>query len=386
MATILKGTGTLALAAFDKTASLKKHEFGRPAPGPTDVAIDIKFCGMCHSDLHACNGDWGLECFPIAPGHEIAGLVKEVGSDVTEFKVGDRVGVGCWVESCRCCDLCKQGLEQHCAHVVQTFSTPFPKDKGENFKECAGSHTNGGYSTDIVVNQHFVFRLPDSIPLEYAGPLLCAGITTFSPLNRYVLKKGGSKKVGVVGLGGLGHMAVKIAKAMGSDVTVFSRNTKKHKDARALGAKLMIHTDEESLKAVMHTFDIILDTVSHHHDIAPLVNTLKVGGTYVLLGLPPQPIEISVFPLVFTRSRIEGSLVGGVPETKEMLEFCAQHNIVPDIHVIHAKDASAQFKAMNDGTAGADRAVIDITTLKGMSGWQHPRDVSDEDWFPNDEL
>jgi uncharacterized zinc-type alcohol dehydrogenase-like protein len=367
MATILNGTGTLALAAFDKTASLKKHEFGRPAPGPNDVAVDIKYCGMCHSDLHACNGEWGVECFPIAPGHEISGLVKEVGSDVTDFKVGDRVGVGVFVDSCRCCDICKQGLEQHCAHAVMTYSTPFPKDKGENFKDCAGSHTNGGYSSDICVNQHFCFKIPDNMLLEYAGPLLCAGITTFSPLNRHVLKKGGFKKVGVVGLGGLGQVAVKIAKAMGSDVTVFSRNTKKLKDAMALGATLMVQTDEEALKAASRTFDVILDTVSHGHPVAPLLSTLKVGGTYVLVGLPSNPIELSALPLVMNRYSIEGTLVGGVSETKEMLAFCAKHDIVPKIHVIHAKDATAQFRALQEGTAGVERAVIDMSTLKELS-------------------
>jgi uncharacterized zinc-type alcohol dehydrogenase-like protein len=322
-----------------------------------------------------------LDLFPIAPGHEIAGLVKEVGSDVTEFQVGDRVGVGVFVDSCRCCDICKQGLEQHCAHAVMTYASTFPKDKGENFKDCAGSHTNGGYSTDICVNHHFCFHLPDDMPLEYAGPLLCAGITTFSPLNRHVLKKGGSKMVGVLGLGGLGHVAVKIAKAMGCDVTVFSRSTKKLNDAKALGAKLMIETDEEAIQAISRTFDIILDTVSHAHPVGPILSTLKVGGTYVLVGLPPQPMEISAFPLAMNRYSIEGTLVGGIQETKEMLAFCAKHDIRPKINVIHAKDASAQFKALNEGTAGMERAVIDMSTLKDISGWQHPKD-----WFPTDEL
>jgi alcohol dehydrogenase (NADP+) len=367
MATIEKGTGTIALCSFDSSAELRKHEFGRPDPGPNDVAIDIKYCGMCHSDLHASNGDWGVNMYPIAPGHEVAGLVSAVGSNVseTEFKVGDRVAVGCFVDSCRSCTTCADGLEQHCTQSVQTYSTPFPEGKGENFEQCVGYHTNGGYSSNIVVNKHFTFHVPENVKLEEAGPLLCAGITTFSPLNRHVLQKGGGKgkTVGVVGFGGLGHMAVKLAKAMGAEVVVFSRNNKKEEDAKALGASLLIHTDEEALKGAFRTFDVILDTVSASHEVPPLVGTLKVGGTYVLLGGVPQPFSVSAFALLFHRHCIEGSLVGGVPETQEMLDFCAEHNITPDIKIIHAKDASEQFKAMNAGESGATRAVIDMSTL-----------------------
>ena len=367
MATIEKGTGTIALCAFNRTAELRKHEFGRPEPGPHDVAIDIKYCGMCHSDLHACKGDWGGDRYPIAPGHEIAGIVTAVGSSVSnsEFKVGDRVGVGCFVESCRKCKLCDEGLEQHCDHVVMTYSTPFPDGKGANFEKCVGYHTNGGYSTKIVVNKHFTYHVPENIKLEHAGPLLCAGITTFSPLNRHILQKGGGKgkHVGVVGFGGLGHMAVKIAKAMGAEVTVFSRNNKKEQQAKELGAGLLIHTDEEALKAAAHTFDVILDTVCASHDIASLMGTLTVGGQFVLLGGVPAPFSLSAFPLLMSRYSVEGSLVGGVPETQAMLDFCAEHNISPDCEIIHAKDASEHFKALNAGEVGATRAVIDMSTL-----------------------
>lgn len=368
MATIKEGKGTLALAAFHSTSGLQPHEFGRPAPGPTSVHLDIKYCGMCHSDLHATNGDWGLKCFPLTPGHEIAGIIKAVGSEVTEFKVGDRVGVGCFVDSCRSCDLCHKGLEQHCTQATQTYSSPFPKGKGETFRDAEGYHTNGGYSTDIVVDEHFVFKIPANMELEYAGPLLCAGITTFSPLNRHVLQKGGGagKKVGVVGFGGLGHLAVKIAIAMGAQVTVFSRNNKKEAEAKALGADLLVHTDEQALKAAARTFDVILDTVSHPHPIAPIASTLTVGGTLVLLGAIPKPFEMGAFPMLFNRHSIEGSLVGGVDETKEMLAFCAEHNIKPDIKVIHAKDASNHFKALANGTASAKRAVIDMSTLQDL--------------------
>jgi uncharacterized zinc-type alcohol dehydrogenase-like protein len=370
MATIEKGTGTIALCAFDEVAELRKHEFGRPAPGPNDVAIDNKFCGMCHSDLHACNGDWGVNKYPIAPGHEIAGIVSAVGANVKDFKVGDRVGVGCFVESCETCELCTEGVENHCPHCVQTYATPFPEGKGDHFKDAVGYHTNGGYSDKIVVNQRFVFQIPESIKLEDAGPLLCAGITVFSPLSRHILKKAGigkgKKHVGVVGFGGLGHMAVKVAKAMGADVTVISRSNKKEAQANAMGASILVHTDEKALSEQVRVFDCIIDTVSASHAIAPIMGTLKVGGTMVLLGGVPAPFELNAFSMLLNRFSIEGSLVGGVPETKEMLEFCAKHNIVANSKVIHAKDASARFKAMAEGTADADRYVIDLSTLKEM--------------------
>ena len=370
MATIEKGTGTIALGTFDKNAVLKKREFGRPAPGPDDIAVDTKFCGMCHSDLHACNGDWGLNMHPITPGHEIAGIVTAVGANIKDFKVGDRAAVGCFVQSCRTCDLCSDGQEQYCPDLVQTYSTPFPEGRGDNFKEAVGYHTNGGYSDKIVVNQHFVLHIPTSISMEAAGPLLCAGITVFSPLNRHVLKKAGDgkgkKHVGIVGFGGLGHMAVKIAKAMGADVTVLSRSNKKEALAHTMGANILIHTDEKALSEQVRVFDCIIDTVSASHPVASIVGTLKVGGTMVLLGAIGAPFELSAFPLLANNHCIEGSAVGGIPETKEMLEFCAKHDIAPHCKVIHAKDASAHFNAMSDGTSGAERYGIDISTLKEL--------------------
>ena len=368
MATIANGSGVWALAAFDASGELKKHEIGRPSVGPDDVAIDIQFCGMCHSDLHACNGDWGINCYPMAPGHEIAGIVSDVGASVTQYRVGDRVGVGCMVESCRSCGLCAHGLEQHCPQMVQTYSSIFPDGKGDNFQQAVGVHTNGGYSTAITVNQHFVFHIPDSMDMEYAGVLLCAGITTFSPLNRHILEKGGGagKRVGVVGLGGLGHMAVKIALAMGADVTVFSRSDKKAEDARSLGADFLVHSDENAVKAATRTMDLVLDTISCSHEVAPLVNTLKVNGTYVLLGGVPQPFAISPFQMLFSRQTIEGSLIGGVPETQKMLNFCAEKGIKPIYRVIHAKDAAEQWKAMSMGSSDADRCVIDVSTIQEL--------------------
>jgi uncharacterized zinc-type alcohol dehydrogenase-like protein len=324
---------------------------------------------MCHSDCHACNGDWGLTYYPIAPGHEISGTVRAVGDKVTDFKVGDRVGVGCIVESCRTCDLCKAGLEQHCPSMAQTYGSPFPEDRGENFKSAAGGHTNGGYTSDITVEERFVFAIPESMDMKYAGVLLCAGITTFSPLNRHILQKGGGKgkTLAIVGFGGLGQMAIKLAKAMDVDsITILSRNDKKKAEADKLGCEFLVYNDEEALAKATRAFDLVLDTVSAPHDIATLASTVKVGGTYVLLGAVGIPFQVSAFALIMNQTAIEGSLIGGVPETQEMLDFCAKHNVVPEYEVIAAKDADAQFKAIMAGTSGADRKVIDMSTLKDM--------------------
>ena len=364
MATITDGKGTLALAAFDKEAELKKHEFGRPAPGPHDVSLDVIYCGMCHSDLHACNGDWGLDAYPIAPGHEIAGVVTAVGDEVTNLKVGDKVGVGCFVGSCGTCEQCDEGCQNLCRQHIQTYGSPYPEGKGHD--DCAGTHTNGGYSTQITVKSNFVFKVPDGMDMEYVGPLLCAGITMFSPLNRHVLQKEKKQTVGIVGFGGLGQMGVKLAKAMGADVTVLSRSTSKKDDAAKLGADILAHTDEEAMKQAAYKFDVILDTVSASHEIQPLMGTIKINGTYVCIGAVPQPVGVSPMGLIFNHHKLEGSLVGGIPETQQMLEFCAKHNVMPEIKIINAKDASAQFKAFQDGSAGARRAVIDMKTLKDL--------------------
>ena len=370
MATIQQGKGTFALAAFDNGAILKPLEIGRPTPGPNDVSIDILFCGMCHSDCHACNGDWFLNKFPLAPGHEIAGLVSDVGSNVSKFKVGDRVGVGCMVESCGECDMCTEGMENHCPGMVQTYSSDFPSGKGENYKEAEGYHTNGGYSTAITVNQKFIFQVPDSVKMEYAGVLFCAGITMFSPLNRHILQKGNGsgegKKVGIIGFGGLGQMGVKLAKAMGCDVTVFSRSDKKKEDATKLGADFLVHSDDAAVAAATRHFDVVIDTVAAKHPVASLVNTLKVGGVYVLIGGVVEPFEISPFQMIFSRQSIEGSLIGGLKETQDMLDFCAKHSIVPEYKVIDAKDANQQFQDLLSGKSDASRAVIDVSTIKNL--------------------
>jgi uncharacterized zinc-type alcohol dehydrogenase-like protein len=304
MATIEKGTGTLALAAFDEKAELGPHEFGRPKPGDNDVSILIKYCGMCHSDLHASNGDWGINKYPIAPGHEVAGIVQEVGSNVTNFKKGEQVGVGCFVESCGECELCGRGEQNYCRNATQTYGTPYPEGKGHD--DCAGYHTNGGYTSQITVKQDFVFHAPKNMDLKYVGPLLCAGITMFSPLNRHVLQKGTKQSVAILGFGGLGQMGVKIAKAMGADVTCLSRSTSKKAQAESLGADLLAHTDEEAMKKAANKFDLILDTVSAQHDMSKLLPLLKVGGTYVCIGAVPQPASISPLALIFSNIKIEG--------------------------------------------------------------------------------
>jgi uncharacterized zinc-type alcohol dehydrogenase-like protein len=364
--------------AFNTKAQLQCFEIARPEPGPTDVAIDIQYCGMCHSDCHACNGDWGLDSWPIAPGHEIAGVVRAVGDKVTKIKVGDKVGVGCMVESCKECDLCKEGLEQHCPNMIQTYGSPFPAGKGDNYKDVAGYHTNGGYSGNITVNEHFVFHIPEGMDMKYAGILLCAGITTFSPLNRHILQKGGGKgkTVAIVGFGGLGQMAVKIAQAMGVEsVTILSRSNKKKAEADRMGCEYMVYSNDDEVTKAVRSFDVVLDTVSAPHDVSKLASTMKVGGTYVLLGVVSKPFEVSAFNLLFSRHSIEGSLIGGVPETQEMLDFCAVHNIVPEYKIISAQDADAQFQALMNGTADANRCVIDMSTLKDLL---QPVDEADE--------
>jgi len=365
MATIPNGKGTVCLATFDNQCQFVKHEFGRPPVGPRDVCLDIKYCGMCHSDVHACNGDWNLNAYPLTPGHEVAGIVTSVGDEVQDIAVGDRVGVGCYIECCLTCELCKAGLHSYCRSKINTYGKPYPKDKGHD--ECAGHYTNGGYSSQMTVKRDFVYKVPDNVALEYVGPLLCAGITMWSPLNKHVIHGMKAKSVAIVGFGGLGQMGIKLAKALGCDVTVLSRSTSKEAEAAKLGAKLIAHSDKDAMAAAAFTFDLVLDTVSSHHDVAAIMSTLKVGGAYVCIGVIPQAIPVTATSLIMNRYSLEGSLVGGIPETQEMLDFCSKHNVMPEIKIIHAKDTTAQFKAMEDGSAGAVRAVIDMTTLKELN-------------------
>jgi len=360
MATIKNGKGIKALAVLEHGGTLQPTEIGRPSPAPNDVHVKVLYCGMCHSDIHATNGDWGINLYPMTPGHEIAGVVIQ--SNSSKFKEGQRVGIGCMVESCRTCDLCDDGLEQHCPAMIQTYSSIFPE--GHDHEDCANYHTNGGYSEEIVVHERFVFRIPDNLDLKYVGPLLCAGITTYSPLNRLIKGKE-NQAVGVVGFGGLGMMTAKIAKEMGAQVTIFSRGVSKMKEAEMIGATLVSHQDAEKMKSFVRKFDTVIDTIPVHHEVTDLINTLKVGGTLCFLGGVPKPYSISSFQLLFSRINVQGSLIGGVPETKEMLEFCANNNILPDIKVIPASEAANAYSELSSGKAGALRYVIDLAATIG---------------------
>jgi uncharacterized zinc-type alcohol dehydrogenase-like protein len=345
----------LGYAAHSATTPLAPWTFDRRDPGPADVQIDILFCGICHSDLHTVRGEWGAAKFPQVPGHEIVGRVTATGSGVSTFKAGDLVGVGCFVDSCRTCSSCKEGLEQYC-------------EKGSTgtyggTEKQTGKPTQGGYSTTIVVDQDFVLRVPEGLDPAAAAPLLCAGITTFSPLREW--KAGPGKNVGVVGLGGLGHMGVKLAKAMGAHVTMFTTSPGKVEDAQRLGADaVVISRDPAAMRKVRNTFDLILDTVSAPHDLDQELGLLRRDGTIVLLGGSPEPHPApSVWPFITGRRRLAGSLVGGIPETQEMLDFCAAHGLGSDIELIRADYINEAYERMLRSDVKY-RFVIDVSTMK----------------------
>ncbi|KAJ1455797.1 Zn-dependent alcohol dehydrogenase protein [Pelagophyceae sp. CCMP2097] len=366
MATIVGGKGTYMLAAHDASFKLSRVEIGRPEPGAEDVAIALKYCGMCHSDLHTLNGEWGVNKYPIAAGHELAGIVTAVGANASgKFKVGDKVAVGCMVGSCMDCTSCAQGLEQHCTAWVQTYSSQFPEGLGHD--ECSGTWTNGGYSTGVTVHQRFCYTVPEGMKLEHAGPLCCAGVTTYAPLARWTMGKS-DQTVGVVGLGGLGMMAVKLAKAMGCKVIVFSRSLSKKAEAEAMGATIVAYTDADAMAALFRTVDHVVNTVAQPHDINAIIATLKAHtGIMTMLGGVSTPYSVAAFPMIFSGTRIEGSLIGGCTVTQEMLDFCGKHNVVPDVNIIHAKDAETALKQMNDGDAGVVRNVIDLATIMDIA-------------------
>lgn len=340
-------------AALSPTTDLVPYTIERRNPKPKDVQIEILYCGICHSDLHTARGEWGNTVYPAVPGHEIVGRVTAVGNAVTKFKVGDLAGVGCLVDSCRECENCQDGLEQYCSQGA-TFSYNSPERDGSG-------NTYGGYSNSIVTHEDFVLHISDKMPLAGVAPLLCAGITTYSPLRHWKVGKG--TRVGVLGLGGLGHMGVKIAVAMGAEVTMLSHTAAKEADAKKLGAhKFVLTSDKEQIKAVTGYFDFILDTVSAEHDYNFYLGLLRTNGVMVCVGVPPSPAVVPAMNLIFGRKSIAGSLIGGLPETQEMLDFCAEHNIVSDIEIIDIKDINDAYERMLKGDVRY-RFVIDMSTL-----------------------
>ncbi|WP_297489564.1 NAD(P)-dependent alcohol dehydrogenase [Acidocella sp.] len=344
---------TIGYAAQSATSKLAPFHFERRAPRATDVAIEILYCGVCHSDLHAARNDWGGSVYPCVPGHEIVGRVTAIGADVTRHAVGDHVAVGCLVDSCLQCDQCHHDEEQYCRHgYTGTYNSP-DRINGEN--------TLGGYARHIVVREAFVLRLDNRLDLARTGPLLCAGITSYSPLRRW--NAGPGSRVGVAGLGGLGHMAVKLAAAMGAHVTVLSRTADKLADALALGAdELLVSGDTEAMAKAANRFDLIIDTVPVKHDINPYLPLLDIDGTLVIVGQVGTLPEPSTVPMIFGRRRIAGSLIGGIAETQEMLDFCARKNIHPDVEMIRMDQINEAFERMERADVRY-RFVIDMASL-----------------------
>jgi uncharacterized zinc-type alcohol dehydrogenase-like protein len=343
-----------AYAVFGLNEPFKAITIDRREVGPKDVMIEIKYAGICHSDIHHVRGEWQDEEFPLVPGHEIAGIVSEVGSEVTKHKVDDRVGVGCMVNSCGECENCKKGEEQYC--LKGNTLTYADIDKYGD-----GERTQGGYSTHIVVDEDFVLKIPEGIGLDVAAPLLCAGITTYSPLRHWNTSKG--KKVAVVGLGGLGHMGVKLAHAMGAEVTVLSQTLSKKEDGLRLGADEYYATsDEETFKKLKGKFDLILNTVSAKIDLDSYLSLLKLDGTLVNVGAPPEPMSLNAFSLIGMRRAFAGSMIGGIPQTQEMLDFCAEHKLGAEIELIPANKITEAY----DRVVASDvryRFVIDVATM-----------------------
>jgi alcohol dehydrogenase (NADP+) len=343
---------TKAYAAMTAKAPLQPYAFERRDVGPHDVLIKISHCGICHSDIHQARNEWGGSIYPMVPGHEIVGMVTQVGNAVRLFRVGDRAGVGCFVDSCRTCAACREGLEQYCeVGMLLTYSG---RDK-------SGQMTQGGYSTQIVVDENYVLRIPAALSPVGAAPLLCAGITTYSPLRHWGVGK--YHKLAVVGLGGLGHMAVKIARALGTEVTVMSTSEGKRKDAKQLGAtNFVVTSNPQTFANLQRHFDYILDTVSAPHDYNTYVSLLKTDGTMILVGAPDQPTPLAPFPLILNRRRIAGSVIGGIRETQEMLDFCAEHKIESDVEVISIQQVNEAYERVLKGDVRF-RFVIDLNSL-----------------------
>ncbi|WP_435164121.1 NAD(P)-dependent alcohol dehydrogenase [Falsirhodobacter sp. 1013] len=344
---------TLGYAAKTSGSALEPMAFDRRDLRPEDVAIEILYCGVCHSDLHTVRNDWGFSTYPVVPGHEIIGRVTEVGSAVTDFLVGDHVGVGCMVDSCQHCDQCHGGEEQYCREgMTQTYGSP---------DRVTGDITKGGYSKHVVVRQEFVLNIPDGLDLSRAAPLLCAGITTYSPLRTFGVGPG--SRVGVVGMGGLGHMAIKLAVALGAHVTVISRSPSKQGDAEDLGAHaFLVSADEGAMEEAANGFDVIIDTVPVKHDINPYMPLLDIDGTLCLVGQVGPLDEPMTVPMIMGRRRVAGSLIGGITETQEMLDFCGRMDILPECEMIRMDEINEAFERMEKSDVRY-RFVIDMASL-----------------------
>jgi uncharacterized zinc-type alcohol dehydrogenase-like protein len=346
---------TIGYAAQSANATLAPFAFERRDLRSNDVAMEILYCGVCHSDLHMSRNDWGLSTYPVVPGHEIVGRVIAVGSDVIRFKLGDAVAVGCMVDSCQHCDQCHKGEEQLCREgSTLTYG---------GHDRITGDITHGGYSKHLVARQEFLLSVPDGLDLERAAPLLCAGITSYSPLRTWNVGPG--SRVGVIGLGGLGHMAVKLAAGLGAQVTVISRTADKAADALALGAnRLLVSTDAQAMKDMASSFDLIIDTVPVRHDLDPYLPLLDIDGTLVIVGQLGPLDETNTMPLLLGRRRIAGSPIGGIAETQEMLDFCAAKNILPDCETIRMDQINDAFDRMERSDVRY-RFVIDMASLEG---------------------
>lgn len=345
---------TRAFAAQSAVSPLGPMSINRREPLATDVEIDILYCGVCHSDLHFARNEWGMTAYPIVPGHEILGRVKRVGSKVTRFKIGDLAAVGCLVDSCRTCSSCTSGLEQFCLGGA-VFSYGWP-DKH------SGGMTYGGYSEKIVCDESFTLKVPTNLDPARAAPLLCAGITTYSPLRKWGASRG--KKVGIVGLGGLGHMGVKFSHALGAHTVLFTTSEGKVADGRRLGAdEVVISKDADAIAKHAGSFDLIVDTVSADHDVNSYLGLLKLDASMVIVGAPPNPQSVNVFQLLMPRRNLSGSLIGGIAQTQEMLEFCGTHNIVCDIELIRMQQINEAYERMLKSDVKY-RFVIDMASLK----------------------
>jgi uncharacterized zinc-type alcohol dehydrogenase-like protein len=352
---MIETISTKAYGTEAAEAPLDQLGIERRKPTAHDVEIDILFCGVCHSDVHTARNEWPGTLYPCVPGHEIVGKIVSVGGHVSKFKVGDVVGVGCMVDSCRECQYCNEGLEQFCEPgMIGTYNAP---DKHLN------THTFGGYSERIVVDENFVLSIPDNLDLAAAAPLLCAGITTYSPLKHWNVGPG--QKVGVVGIGGLGHMGIKIAKAMGAEVVAFTTSESKFAEAKRLGAdEVVLSKDKEQMAAYRGKLHFILDAVSAEHDINAYIGLLRVDGSLALVGAPEQPLPVAAFSLITGRKSFAGSMIGGIAETQEMLDFCGEHNITADIEMIDVQQINEAYDRMVKGDVKY-RFVIDMASLKG---------------------